>query len=135
MRIRFTAEELIKRAKKYSNPFLNGVDIEVEDIEEVKNTDSFVKVYCSPDRRLHLAMLSPRGHHLLNWIGQKIDHGVDLIWINRHAYMGESDIKRAETYISAVADLVEHKILNRASFSVDVYWINPFFFFKGNRLK
>ncbi|MEB4918416.1 hypothetical protein RXP95_29895, partial [Pseudomonas aeruginosa] len=97
--------------------------------------DAFTKVYCSPDRRMHLAMLSPRGHHLLSWVAQKIDHGNDLIWINRHAYMEESDIKRPETYVSAAADLVEHKILNRASFSVDVYWINPFFFFKGNRLK
>jgi hypothetical protein len=132
---KFTTEELRKKAIEYRNPY-TGVHVEIEGVEEVdERPDSFVKVYCSPDRILTMVMLSPRGHHLLNWIGQNIDHGVDLIWINRHAYMEESGIKRSETYISAVADLVEHKILNRASFSVDVYWINPFFFFKGNRLK
>ena len=151
----FTDEELRKYSNALNNPFLSDFTIKAKSFEvagqetrggdgdesfimsdtALYESDSFVKVYCSPDRRMHLATLSPRGHHLLNWIGQKIGHGVDLIWINRHAYMEESDIKRSETYISAVADLVEHKILNRASFSVDVYWINPFFFFKGNRLK
>ena len=151
----FTKEELHKYSIALNNPFLSDFTIKAKSFEKSGNDehigegddafilqdvtlyedDAFTKMYCSPDRRMHLAMLSPRGHHLLNWIAQKIDPGHDLIWINRHAYMEESEIKRQETYVSAVADLVEHKILNRASFSVDVYWINPFFFFKGNRLK
>jgi hypothetical protein len=45
--------------------------------------------------------------------------------------MDESGIKRQETYISAVSDLVEHKVLNRASFSVDVYWINHISFLRA----
>lgn len=148
--------ELLKRySNAMSNPFVGEFRIKANSFEkEGTNTpigegddayilfdrilyesDPFVRSYCSSDRRLHLARLSPRGHHLLNWIYQKIEYGIDLIWINRHAYMEESGIKRSETYVSAVADLVEYKLLSRAPFSVDVYWINPYFFFKGNRLK
>jgi hypothetical protein len=151
----FTDDELKKYSIVLNNPFLTDFTLKAKSFEKEGNelmigdgddahilsdsvlfeSDKFTKFYSSPERRLHLATLSPRGHHLLSWVSQKICDGNDLIWINRHAYMDESGIKRQETYISAVSDLVEHKVLNRASFSVDVYWINPYFFFKGNRLK
>lgn len=97
--------------------------------------DKFTKVYCSPDRRKHLALLSPRSLHLYYWIIQNIDDGSDLIWINRHLYMRESEIKRQETFVGALAGLIDNSVLSKAPKYTDLYWINPYFFFKGNRIK
>jgi len=96
--------------------------------------DDYVKVFTTAANRKMLSNLSPRGVHLLMWLIQKVIRKCDLIHIDRHQYMKESEISRQETYMHAIADLVMARILYRYPLYSDLYFVNPHVFFKGNRL-
>ena len=151
----FTEEELRRYSIVMDNPFLTEFTLKVNGVNQDGNnimigdgddayimqdtvlyeSDRFAKIFCSTDRRKHLALLSPRAHHLYGWIVQKIESGNDLVCIDRHSYMSESSIKRQETYLAAISDLIEFSVIAKSGLSIDTYWVNPFFFFKGNRIK
>ena len=110
-----------------------------EDMVEIEGkmileSQEYARLFMSFENRNLLSSLSPRGTHLLFWLMNKVVKGHDLILIDRHQYMKDSNISRQETYMNAVADLVMAKVLNKAPRFTDLYFINPHIFFKGSRL-
>lgn len=95
--------------------------------------DEFCKFYCSSERRLSLNKISLRGKELLLWVLFELKYGEDFIRLNKVRYMRENGISSVNTFKDALKDLIRNGIL-ATTVETDVYWINPFYFFKGNRV-
>lgn len=102
-------------------------------IKEVEKTP-YSKLYCSSERRMYINALSPRSKELFLWLMFEINSGEDYVWINKLRYMNENSISAINTYKEAVKELVRYAFLS-PTIITDVYWINPSYFFKGDRIK
>ncbi len=91
------------------------------------------KLYILPDNRKEIALLSARAKELLMWIMYEVDAGKDYLWVNKVRYMDEMSISSYTTYSTAVNELMGGGFVSRANVK-DVYWINPAFFFRGDRI-
>ena len=92
----------------------------------------YSKIYVTSDRRLIISNLSPSTKELFLWILYEIESGKDYLWINKDRFMLENHTS-LNTYKKALDELIRYALL---AFTVvkDVYWINPDFFFKGDRV-
>lgn len=95
--------------------------------------ESITKVYTLPLYRKLVSTLSPRAKSLFLWLLYEIESGKDYIWINKYRYMEENDISSINTYKESIVDLIVPNIIC-ATIYPDVYWINPRYFFNGNRM-
>lgn len=95
--------------------------------------ESPVRVYVSADRRKRLNVLSPNSSKLLNWCLQEFDNNKDWFWLNKQRYMDETGVAY-NTYKKSVKELQDHALILKTSYN-DVFWINPHYFFRGNRVK
>lgn len=94
---------------------------------------SYTKLYITSDRRKIIAALSPAAKELYLWIMFEVESGEDALWINRERFMVENSTS-LNTYKKAIEELIRC-ILLAYTVIKDVYWINPDFFFKGDRIK
>jgi hypothetical protein len=125
-------EELSKLRGEIDNPFIGRIrDCDNTDLDPTKE---YVKVFVSRENRLMFASLSPRSVHLFFWVALSCIKDCDLVYIDRHKYMEESGVSRQETYMDAIKQLIEARIIAKAPKGVDLYFINPHVFFRGNRL-
>lgn len=92
----------------------------------------YTKVYVSSDRRLIIAKLSPAAKELYLWIMFEVDSGKDALWINKDRYMIENSTS-LNTYKKALTELLRYALIVKTIIK-DVYWINPDFFFRGDRI-
>jgi hypothetical protein len=137
-------------AKKLGiNPFSFSLEIKVRKLEvphSYKLTDGinlpvvneleatpFTKLFQSPERRIIVSNLSPAAKELFLWMLFEIDAGSDSIWINRDRFMAENNTS-LNTYKKALEELVRYALLAQTVIQ-GVYWFNPDFFFRGDRLK
>jgi len=131
------------------NPCCNSLEIPVNEIvfkdfymkdeegilttakKEVEATP-FTKLYVTSERRLIMSKLSPAAKELFLWVMLEIDSGRDALWINKERFMLENETS-LNTYKKALEELIRYSFL---AFTIvkDVYWINPDFFFKGDRV-
>lgn len=79
--------------------------------------------------------LSSKAKDLYLYILYTIDNNAEEIYINREEYMKISNIKSTTTYLEAVADLDNANIIKTIRKKKDLFHINPYFFFNGNRLE
>jgi hypothetical protein len=93
----------------------------------------YCKVFSDSKRRLHVNKLTTRAKDLLLWLMMEIDKNKDYIWINKERYMSECGVNSMNTYRAAIGDLVEYGFITRTK-EMNTYWINPNYFFNGNRL-
>lgn len=119
--------------KKVVNKFGNP-DFEVRDLEATKYTRVF-EVRGYKDKMVALPI---RSKEMLLWLIHNIDVAVDFIRIDRVDYMKKHKIKSLNTFKDAAKELSgEDKYImpceGKPSEVKDVYWINPYYFFKGNR--
>jgi hypothetical protein len=91
-----------------------------------------VRVYVSADRRKSLNSLSPNSSKLLGWCIQEFDIKVDWFWLNKQRYMDETGVAY-NTYKKSVKELQDMRLILKTSYT-DVFWINPHYFFRGNRV-
>ena len=139
----FMASILIPcREYKIVNKMVNVGDISegiiLGDVSEIKQTvkvdaEEFSKVFTKPGFRLHISALNPQGRLLFLWLLYEIDHAEDFFELNKKRFIAEctSNYKHLSMGITA---LIDASVIT--STSVDnVYWINPLFFFKGDRVK
>ena len=91
------------------------------------------KLYTSSLNRKLVSKLSPCGKELYLWIMYEIEVGKEALWINRDRYLEENETS-INTYKKAIEELIKNAII---AYTVvkDVYWINPSYFFSGDRLK
>jgi hypothetical protein len=91
-----------------------------------------VRVYVSADRRKSLNSLSPNSSKLLGWCIQEFDVKADWFWLNKQRYMDETGVAY-NTYKKSVKELQDMRLILKTSYT-DVFWINPHYFFRGNRV-
>jgi hypothetical protein len=99
--------------------------------KEVEATP-FTKLYVTAERRLIVAKLSPAAKELFLWVMLELDSGKDALWINKDRFMEENNTS-LNTFKKAIDELIRYAFL---AYTVvrEVYWINPDFFFKGDRI-
>lgn len=132
------------------NPFLGNLKIQVNKVtferqyqkdkdgewmpvEKDLEVDNSCRVYVGKDRRLKMINLSARAKDLLLWIIYEAESQSEWLWINKHRYMAESGVSSINTYKSALVELIKNGYLI-SSVVKDTYWINPDYFFSGNRV-
>lgn len=92
------------------------------------------KVYTSAAHRKHvMEKLKPTAAKLYLWLIYDIDYALDYHQINKKRCMEEVGIS-LNTYKAAVIELKKAAIITE-TVEKDIYWINPSFFFKGDRIK
>jgi hypothetical protein len=91
-----------------------------------------VKVYTSSGRREVLNLLGPNSTKLLIWCIQELEIKQDWFWLNKQRYMDETGVSY-NTYKNSVKELQDQSLLLKTSYT-DVFWINPHYFFRGNRI-
>jgi hypothetical protein len=108
-----------------------------DSIYELANFDyeatPYCKVFSDKQRRTIMAKLKPRSKDLFLWIGYELKSGKDYIWINKVRYMEENEVGSINTYKSAIVELMQTGIIAKIHV-MDYYWINPHWFFNGNRI-
>lgn len=140
---------VIDESTLVNNPFVGNLSIKV-----VKNTDTSryakdklegyfhknyhreteipVRVYVSKDRRKVINSLSANSSKLLNWCIQEMDVKQDWFWLNKQRYMDETGVAY-NTYKKSAKELQDMGLILKTSYT-DVFWVNPHFFFRGNRM-
>jgi hypothetical protein len=140
----------ISEDKMGLNPFIDTLEIPVvrrgisNQLKRIDNKlipaefdhelTSHAKLFCDPDKRYLNNSLSLRAKELLLWVMFQTTSSKDYIWINKTMYMEENNVTSINTYKEALADLIKKKYLG-ITLIKDVYWINPKYFFKGDRVK
>ena len=99
----------------------------------VVEDEPFTKIYSSSALRKNLMGCTPKSKDLLWFIVYELESGKDWLWINRQRYMEESNVS-LNTYKAAIQELVRYNFI-QVTLYTDVYWINPMYFFKGDRIK
>lgn len=118
---------------EFKNQYAKDADgVLVNLVAEVELTP-FCKFYSTPEHRKLRNSFSLRAKEMYLWLLDEIDYGKDFIWINKDRYMKEMDISSVNTYKDALNELIRYGHLTE-SITKGVYWINPEFFFKGNRV-
>lgn len=137
------------------NPFLQSLEIKVNSVKsdnkykvwDAKSGDPifelanfeyeatpYCKVFADADRRLKVVELSPRAQGMLMWLYFEVKAGKDWLWLNKVRFMEESRVNSLTTFRTALNELIKKRYLGKTVIA-DVYWINPHFFFNGNRIK
>lgn len=135
----FIVNEFIK-ARNFSKniPLISqddGINIPVGNYKQsnlVEDQD-FTKVFHDKDYRAIIMNLSEKALKLYNFIIFTIRTGEDYIWINNTIFQNECSYRKKD-YILAVEELKRYGIITSTSYS-ETYFINPFIFFCGDRLK
>lgn len=102
-------------------------------VEKELEVDESCKVYLDKEKRINMISLSARAKDLLLWIIYESKNSSEWIWINKSRYMEEGRVSSINTYKSALVELIRTGYL-LGSVIRDVYWINPKYFFNGNRV-
>jgi hypothetical protein len=108
----------------------DGLELPV--INELEATP-FAKMFVSPERRIIVSNLCPASKELLVWLMYELEAGSDFIWINRERYLVENNTS-INTYKKAVEEVIRYGLLAQTVIQ-GVYWFNPDFFFRGDRLR
>ena len=132
------------------NPFLGKLEIPVNRVTYEKQYEKDVdghwlpvqkeleasrhcKIYVSKENRLNMMKLSARAIDLFLWIVYESENSCEWIWVNKKRYMEERGVVSINTYKGALVELIKAGYLI-SSVIKDVYWINPDYFFNGNRV-
>lgn len=122
--------------EQYQNMIDFLVDKKLKEIsieqESIFNNESYTKIYTRASLRLHIMALPEKAKSLYLWLVYELDNNVDYVWINRDRYMKECTVS-INTAKAAIQDLCTTGIITPTIFA-EHYWINPLFFFNGNRI-
>lgn len=116
--------ELSRQYKKDGDVLINAV-VEVE-------STPYTKLYVTAERRKIIANLSASAKELYLWLLYEIDAGEDALWINKYRFMEENNTS-LNTFKKSIEELIRYALI---AYTVvkEVYWINPDFFFRGDRV-
>lgn len=120
---------ITKKHQKVLNKF--GVEDEREfDLEKT----AYTKVFEVKAHKKQVVDLPIRCKELYLWLIHSIRAGQDIIWIDRHDYMRQNEIKSPNTFKEAIKGLCDNVYIYPHATLRDTFWINPHFFFKGSRI-
>jgi hypothetical protein len=129
------------------NPFVSVLEIKIKQLES-KNTfvldegvilnqiytiESTPKVfvYVKPEHRIIHNKLESCAKELLWWVLYSLETNKDYFWLNKDRYMKETKTS-LNTYKKAIESLCKEGFI-QATYIKDSFWINPEFFFRGDR--
>jgi hypothetical protein len=127
----FSAELKIRVNRKYKEVLNKFGD--ADKLESVFESVGHTKVFDQVGAKALVCSLSIRAKELYLHVMYSLVSGQDIIWIHRDRYMELYGIKSVNTYKDAVRDLSDKLLIYPHASLKDVYWINPHYFFKGNR--
>ena len=93
----------------------------------------YTRVYVRQGYRLHVMALPKEAKSVYLWLMYEIDTNLDYVFLNRRRYKEECGGTWTDL-ANGILQLTQSGIINNTPIK-DVYWINPRFFFQGNRLK
>lgn len=93
------------------------------------------KIYYCEDCRHRVFELSDKAQRLFLYILYSLKRGKDWIQINKENYKSKNGIKSDTTVNEAIKELVTNSFIQPTVVFKTAYWINPLYFFSGNRLK
>jgi hypothetical protein len=131
----FSVHLKIKVNRKVYKVIKNGLP-DTDDVTLESNP--FTKVFEVAGYKANMQTLTIRGKELLLYLIHSIDGKSDVIWIDRAKYMKINNIKSVNTFKDAIADAAKHGYIQAHTDSrrfKDVYWINPHYMFKGDRVR
>ena len=119
----------LHKGRSYVSDGMGGVhlgsrDMLVEQIEKVS-------VYLENRNKLVAMELSSAGKNLLVWLLYNLRLKEDVVKIDRKRVAADTGVKSASVY-RGIRNLEQANIIRRSA--VGVYWINPYFFFRGSRV-
>lgn len=111
------------------------VDLDGDVLNDVYDIeiDKHVKLYQTSERRKLVMQISNSSNKLLTWIMYELTTNKDWIWVNKKRFMEETGMSY-NTYKLSITELHKYNLI-QPTIQQDVYWINPHFFFPGNRVK
>lgn len=131
------------------SPFIEKLIIPVNHLQSIKDykyedgilinstykveVDVKCNIYQSSSRRLRFAKMSSSSNKLLLWIMMETDQNKDFVWINKKRFMEEANMSY-NTLDKSIAELHQNALISPST-TKEVYWINPHYFFPGNRVK
>lgn len=94
----------------------------------------YVKVFYTDGAKEILYKLSPAGKCLFLFIIHHLESGKDWFILDRSLYMQKNKIKSINTVKKAITELWDANLISpTAVYPNVVYWINPQYFYCGNR--
>lgn len=93
----------------------------------------YTKVFDQTGVKALMEGLSVRAKELYLHIMYTLEPATDILWVHRGRYMTSYKISSVNTYKDAVKNLAEKGFIYPVVGMKDVYWINPHYFFKGDR--
>ena len=127
----FSVDLRIRINRKYKEVINKFGD--ADKLESVFESVGYTKMFDQAGAKALVASLSVRAKELYLHIMYSLDSGQDIIWIHRGRYMELYGIRSINTYKDAVKDLSDKLFIYPHASIRDTYWINPHYFFKGNR--
>ncbi len=118
------------------NKISNGVILQAAfkiPTSRVVEQENYTKLFTRQAFRLHIMALPSRARDLFLWITYELDSGKDYLWINKVRYLAECTVS-LNTYKESILDLTTGGVITPTVYN-DTYWINPLFFFNGDRIK
>ena len=123
---------LVIRVNKKSNEVTNKFG-NPDKIESLYESVKFTKVFDQAGVKELLTILSAKAKEMYLHIIYSLEPSCDIIWIHKDRYMKSYGIKSINTFKEAVKGLSENGFIYPHVSIKDSYWINPHYFFKGNR--
>jgi hypothetical protein len=112
-----------------------GIVSKIHKLEEehILEQEEFTKVYNRSAFRLNIFGMSEKARSLFLWLVYEVDSGKDYLWLNKQRYMFEANVS-INTLKDAIKELGFNKIITPTFLNPEYYWINPTYFFNGNRI-
>ena len=96
----------------------------------------YAKLFYCDGAKDKIYKLSPAAKSLFLYVLHHLEHGKDWVIIDRKLYMQKNGISSINTVKKAISELWSVNLINpTAAYPNLVYWINPKYFFCGNRTK
>lgn len=142
----FTLQDFVEvREVPVTNKLVSVRDIQdgviIKKPSEIKTTylvedSKFCKVYTRLGFRLHVSELSDNSKSLFLWMIYDLDYNEEFIEFDTKRikkYRIENNKSNVE-FLDSLKELIRASIISHTGIG-RIYWINPLFFFNGNRLK
>lgn len=117
-----------RRYKDVKNKF--GDDDKLEFSYEATK---FCRVFDAFEHRDDAVRLPIRCKELMYYIIHSMETGKDYVYIEKEVYMANMGIKSVNTFKGAIKGVVNRYIIPHETIK-GVYWVNPMYLFKGDRI-
>ncbi len=125
--------DLVIDVNKFKKKVKNEFGQDVFDSIEFEATP-YCKLFEAKESKKDMLRLGIRSKEMLLYFLYSVNSAKDYLWVGKREYMISHGIKSVNTFKVALNELIHQGYICKINGFTDVYWINPMYFFKGNRL-